>query len=135
MSAQAARRSLLVAALLIVWGPPALRTASRGLDVAFADPFAFDAAALLQIGTTVFADLLVLLLLVSHIARRTQFLSVLLADRPLRWYGFYGMVGLASMTWSISSIYTAYFAHKILVGILVLALLEWHWPARQGSRA
>jgi O-antigen ligase len=135
MSAQAARRSLLVAAFLIVWGPPALRTAGRDLDVAFADPFSFDAASLLQVGAWIFADALVLLLLVSHIARRTPFLSEFLSDRPLRWYGLYGMLGLASVTYSVSSIYTAFFAHKILVEILVLALLEWHWPSRRGSRA
>jgi O-antigen ligase len=135
MSAQAIRRALVVAALLLVWGPPALRTAGRELDVAFANPFAFDAAALLQIGAWVFADFLVLLLLVSHVTRRTPFLSELLADRPLRWYGLYGLLGLASTTWSVSSIYTAYFAHKIIIEILVLALLEWHWPSRQGSRA
>jgi O-Antigen ligase len=135
MSEKAVRRLLLVAALLIVWGPPALRLASRDLNAAFADPFALDAAAFLQVGAWVFADLLVLLLLIWHLARRTPFLSALLADRPLRWYLLYGLLGLASMTWAISWIYTAYFSHKILVGILVLALLEWHWPARQGSRA
>jgi O-antigen ligase len=62
-------------------------------------------------------------------------LSDVLADRPIRWYGIYGMLALASVTYSVSSIYTAYFAHKILVELLVLALLEWHWPSRRGSRA
>jgi hypothetical protein len=135
MSEKVARRVLLIAALLVVWGPPALRLASRDLDVAFSNPFALDAAAFLQVGAWVLADALVLLLLISHIARRTDFLSELLADRPLRWYGLYGMLALVSVTWSISWIYTAYFAHKILVGIFVLALLEWHWARRQGSRA
>ena len=32
-------------AVLIVWGPPALRVAGRGLDTALANPFTFDAAA------------------------------------------------------------------------------------------
>ena len=135
MSAPVARRLLLVAALLIVWGPPALRTAGRELDAAFADPFSFDAAALFQVGAWVFADALVIVLLISHLARRTPFLSDLLADRPIRWYGLYGLLGLGSVTYSISPLYTAYFAHKILVGLLVLALLEWHWPSRRGSRA
>jgi hypothetical protein len=135
MSAQAARRSLIVAALLIVWGPPALRSTARNLDAALSNPFAFDAAALLQVGAWLFADALVLVLLMSHLARRTQFLSDLLADRPLRWYGLYGMLGLASVTYSTSPAYSAFFAHKIVVGILVLALLEWHWPSRDGSRA
>jgi O-Antigen ligase len=135
MSSQTARRLLFVTAILIVWGPPALRPAGRDLGAALADPFAFDAAALLQVGAWVFADALVLLLLISHLARSTTFLSDLIADRPVRWYGLYGLLGLASTTWSTSSIYTVYFAHKILVGILVLALLEWHWPSRQGSRA
>jgi hypothetical protein len=135
MSENTVRRLLLLAALLIVWGPPALRLSSRELNAVFADPFAFDAAAFLQVGAWVFADALVLLLLICHLARRTTFLSDVLEDRPLRWYLLYGMLGLASMVWAISFIYTAYFAHKILVGILVLALLEWHWPARQGSRA
>jgi O-antigen ligase len=135
VSASAARRLLLVAALLIVWGPPALRTAGRELDVAFANPFTFDAAAFLQVGAWVFADALVVVLLISHVARRTPFLSDVLADRPMRWYGIYGLLGLSSAAYSISSIYTAYFAHKILVELLVLALLEWHWPSRRGSRA
>jgi hypothetical protein len=135
MSAQAARRLLVVAALLIVWGPPALRTQSRGLNVALANPFTFDAAALLQVGAWVFADVIVLLLLISHLARRTDFLSDLLTDRPWRWYALYGLLGLASMTWSTSPAYTAFFALKIVIGILALALLEWHWPARRGSRA
>src|SRR5215207_10031495 len=113
MSAQAARRLLFVAAFLIVWGPPALRTAGRELNAALADPFTLDAAAFLQIGAWVFADALVLLLLMSHLARRTQFLSDVLADRPLRWYGLYGMLGLASVTYTGSMIYTAFFAHKI----------------------
>jgi hypothetical protein len=135
MSAQAARRSLIVAALLIVWGPPALRLGGRDLDVALANPFALDAAAFLQVGAWVFADALVLLLLLSHLARRTQFLSDLLADRPLRSYGLYAVLGLASVSYSSSPIYTAFFGQKILIGILVLAMLEWHWPSRHGSRA
>jgi O-antigen ligase len=135
MSATAARRLLLVAAVLIVWGPPALRTAGRELNAALADPFALDAAAFLQVGAWVFADALVLLLLVSHLARRTQFLSDVLADKPLRWYGLYGALALASVTYTQSVLYTVFFAHKILVGLLVLALLEWHWPSWRGSRA
>jgi O-antigen ligase len=135
MSATVARRLLLVAALLIVWGPPALRTAGRELDASFANPFTFDAAAFLQVGAWVFADALVVVLLISHLARLTPFLSDVLADRPIRWYGIYGLLGLASVAYSVSSIYTAYFAHKILVELLVLALLEWHWPSRRGSRA
>jgi hypothetical protein len=135
MSAQGVRRSLFVAALLIVWGPPALRSAGRDLDAALADPFALDAAAILQVGAWVFADALVLLLLLSHLARRTRFLSELLSARPVRWYGLYGLLGLASMAYSTSPTYTAFFAHKIVVGILVLALLEWHWPSRDGSTA
>jgi O-antigen ligase len=135
MSEKFARRLLVVAAFLIVWGPPPLRLVSRDLDAVFVDPLALDAPALLQVGTWVFADALVLLLLISHIARRTHFLSELLADRPLRWYALYGMFALASVAWSISWTYTAYFAHKIVFGILVLALLEWHCPRRQGSRA
>jgi O-antigen ligase len=103
--------------------------------VAFANPFAFDAAAVLQVGAWVFADALLVVLLISHLARRTPFLSDVLADRPIRWYGIYGMLALASVTYSVSSIYTAYFAHKILIELLVLALLEWHWPSRHGSRA
>jgi O-antigen ligase len=77
----------------------------------------------------------VVVLLISHLARRTPFLSDVLADRPIRWYGIYGMLALASVTYSVSSVYSAYFAHKILVLLLVLALLEWHWPSRHGSRA
>jgi hypothetical protein len=135
MSEKAARGSLLVAALLIVWGPPALRSGGRDLAVALADPFALDAAALLQVGAWVFADALVLLLVVSHDARRTQFLSDILSDRPVRWYGLYGMLGLVSATYSVSPFYTVFFAHKIIVGLLLLALLEWHWPSHHGSRA
>ena len=135
MPERAARRSLLVAALLIVWGPPALRLAGRGLDTALTDPFALDPAALLQVGAWVFADALVLVLLISHINRGTGFLSSLLANVPLRWYGLYGVLGVASASYSSSPVYTAFFAQKILVGILVLALLEWHWPAPHGSRA
>jgi hypothetical protein len=135
VSAQAARRWLLVAALLIVWGPPTLRPSGRDLDVASASPFTLDAAAFLQVGAWVFADALVVVLLVSHLARRTHFLSDVLADRPMRWYGLYGLLGLASVSWSNPAVYTAYFAHQILIGILVLAFLEWHWPSHQGSRA
>jgi O-antigen ligase len=135
VSAQTARRSLLVTALLIVWGPPALRTAGRELTAALADPFTLDAAAVFQVGAWVFADALVLLLLLSHLARRTQFLSDFLADRPLRWYTIYGLLGLASVTYTHSVLYTVFFAQKILVGLLVLALLEWHWPTSRGSRA
>jgi hypothetical protein len=129
------RWSLFVAAVLIVWGPPALRPAGRELDAALANPFALDPAAILQVGAWVFAAALAMVLLLSHIARRTPFLSRLLADRTIRWYWLFGLLGLASMTYSSSPYYTAYFAQKIIVGILVLALLEWHWPARRGSRA
>ncbi|HEX6233937.1 MAG TPA: O-antigen ligase family protein [Jiangellaceae bacterium] len=135
MSATAARRLLFVAAFLIVWGPPALRPAGRDLNAALADPFALDAAAVLQVGAWVFADALVLLLLISHLARRTDFLSNLLADKPLRWYGLYGLLALGSVTYTQSVLYTTFFAQKILVALFVLALLEWHWPARRGSRA
>lgn len=135
MSAQAIRRLLFVAAILTVWGPPALRPAHRELDAALANPLALDPAAVLQVGAWAFADALVLLLLISHLARRTQFLSDLLAYRPVRWYGLYGLLALASMSYSVSPVYTAFFAHKIVIGVLVLALLEWHWPSRSGSRA
>jgi hypothetical protein len=135
MSARAARHSLFIAAVLIVWGPPALRISGRELDAALADPFAFDAAALLQVSASLFADALVLLLLISHLARRTRFLSDLLSDRPLRWYGLYGLLGLFSFAYSSSPLYTGFFAQKLLVGIIVLALLDWHWPAQHGSRA
>jgi O-Antigen ligase len=134
MPIRAVRGSLFLAALLLVWGPPAFRAAGRELDAALADPFALDPAALLQVGAWVFADVLVLLLLISHVARGTGFLSDLLANRPARWYGVYGLLGLASVTYSGSPFYTAYFAHKILVGLLVIALLDWHWPAARGSR-
>jgi hypothetical protein len=130
-----ARYSLFVAALLIVWGPPALRSAGRELDAALADPLRFDAAALLQVGAWIFADALALFLVLAHLARGTPFLSALLADRPVRWYGLFGVLGLASVTYSSAPVYTAFFAHKILVGILVLALLEWHWPSRRTPRA
>ena len=134
MPVNAVRPALLIAALLIVWGPPALRVSGRGLDTALANPFAFDAAALLQVGAWVFADALAFVLVLSHVARRTGFLSFLLADppalvRPVR------APRLASVSYSSSPLYTAYFALQIIVGILVLALLEWHWPARRGSRA
>jgi O-Antigen ligase len=135
MSARTARYMLLVAAVLIVWGPPTLRLAGRELDAALANPFALDTAGLLVVGAWVFADALVALLLLSHLARRTHFLSELLSDHSLRWYGLYGVLGLASMAYSSSPIYTAFFAQKIVVGILVLALLEWHWPSRHGSQA
>src|SRR5829696_4263540 len=134
MSIRAVRGSLFITAVLIVWGPPAFRAAGRGLDAALADPFALDAAAVLQVGAWVFADVLVLLLVLSHMARGTGFLSDLLANRPARWYGIYGFLGMISMTYSSSPFYTAYFAHKILVGLLVIALLDWHWPAARGSR-
>jgi hypothetical protein len=135
MPIRAVRGSLFLTALLLVWGPPAFRAAGRGLDAALADPFALDAAAVLQVGAWVFADVLVVLLVLSHLARGTGFLSDLLANRPARWYAIYGALGLVSMTYSSSPFYTAYFAHKILVGLLVIALLDWHWPAARGSRA
>jgi hypothetical protein len=135
VSARAIRLSLFVSALLIVWGPPALRSSGRELDAALADPLRFDAAALLQVGAWIFADALALYLLLAHVARRTPFLSALLADRPVRWYGLFGILGLASVTYSSAPVYTAFFAHKIPVGILILALLEWHWPSRRTPRA
>jgi O-Antigen ligase len=135
MSIRTARYMLIVAAILVVWGPPTLRLAGRELGAALTNPFALDAAALLEVGAWVFADALVLLLLLSHLARRTHFLSEFLSDRTLRWYGLYGLLGLVSMAYSTSPVYTAFFAQKIIVGILVLALLEWHWPSSQGSRA
>ena len=135
MSGKAVRRLLLMAAVLIVWGPPALRLAGRELDAALANPFALDGAAFLQVGAWIFADALVLLLVLTHLARGTRLSSDLLSSRPVRWYGLYGLLGIVSMTYSSSPIYTAFFAHKILLGILLLALLEWHWPARHGSRA
>jgi hypothetical protein len=135
VSGRVAQRWLLLVALLTVWGPPALRTSGRGLDTALVDPFTFDAAAMLQVGAWLCADALVLILLMSHVARGTSFLPRLLQDRPLRWYGLFGLLGLGSVTYSSSPSYTAFFAQKIIVGILLLSLLEWHWPARHGSRS
>jgi hypothetical protein len=135
VSSRTIRSVLFVVALLLVWGPPALRTAGRGLDTALADPLTFDTAALLQVGAWLLAGALAVILLVSHLARSTSFLSALLADRPIRWYGFFGLVGLASITYSSSPTYTAFFAQKVVVGILILALLEWHWPSRRTPRA
>jgi hypothetical protein len=135
MSVKTVRRLLVVAAALIVWGPPALRSAGRDLDAALADPFALDPAAIFQVGSWALAMVLAVMLVMTHVARRTRFLSDLLADRPVRWYGLYGLLGLISVVYSSAPFYTAYFAHKIVVGIFVLALLEWHWPASRGSRA
>ena len=135
MSGKALRRLLLLAAALIIWGPPALRLAGRELDAALANPFALDGAAFLQVGAWIFADALVLLVVLTHLARGTRLASDLLSSRPVRWYGLYGLLGIVSMTYSSSPVYTVFFAHKILLGILLLALLEWHWPARHGSRA
>ena len=134
MSGTAARRSLLVAALLIVWGPPALRLAGRGLDAALTDPFALDPAALLQVGAWVFADALVLVLLISHIDRGTGFLSALLPSpaalvRPLRPAGRVLDPTPARRSTPLSSPTRSWSASWCS------RLLEWHWPARHGSRA
>jgi hypothetical protein len=135
MSTKTVRRLVFVAVVLIVWGPPALRLAGRELDAALANPFALDPAAILQVGAWVFAGALAALLVLLHAARPTRFFSDLLADRPVRWYLLYGLAGVASLTYSNSPVYTAFFVQKILVGVLLLALLEWHWPTRRGSRA
>jgi hypothetical protein len=135
VSPRTIRSALFGSALLLVWGPPALREAGRGLDIALADPLQFDTAALLQVGAWVLADALAVVLIVSHLARSTSFLSALLAHRPARWYGFFGLLALASITYSASPTYTAYFAQKIVVGIVILALLEWHWPSPRTPRA
>ena len=80
-------------------------------------------------------DALAFVLVLSHVARRTGFLSFLLADRPCAGTACTGSSGWPRCRTQQLPFYTAYFRPADHRRHPRARVLEWHWPARRGSRA
>jgi hypothetical protein len=127
---------LLLVGALAIWGPPAIRpvTADRPLSAALEGPAALDPAALFQVASWLLAGTVAAIWVVRHLARRTLALDSLLSDRPVRWYLLFGVLAVASAVYSVDPAYTLYFAARIGVGMLVLALIAWHGGPEGATR-
>jgi O-antigen ligase len=121
---------LLLLSGLLLWGPPALRVPGRDREAALEQPLQLDAAAALQVGSWVVAAVVAFLLLLQHVARRTDYLPGVLADPTLRWYLSFGCLAMTTCLYSVATLYTSFFALKLLVAPFVLTLLVWHSARR-----
>lgn len=119
---RAALRLLPVAAALVVWGPPTLRPGGRSLTAALEEPLALDFASAVQVGSWVLATFVVAVL-TSAAVRRRRVLAWATTPAAFRWFGVYGLFALASTLWSVSPLYTAFFAIQIPVTVALLVFL------------
>jgi hypothetical protein len=126
-------RLLLCAGALMVWGPP--RFQIRDLSAALDSPLQLDPIALLRVGTWVVPGILILYFLQDHIQHRTNWLSQFLSHPPIRWYLLFGILGLASVLYSVSHLYTLFFAAKLVIGVLAFGLIIEHDPKAAPDRA
>lgn len=105
---------LLIA--LTLWGPPSLRTGYRALDTSLSSPLALDLPALLQVGTWALAMATIgISLTLSALAREPSLLRGMVRSPGWTAYLLLGVAGVMSTLWSVSPLYTLYFAMQILV--------------------
>jgi hypothetical protein len=130
----AAERLLVVFVFLILSGPPRVRT--RGLEDALTSPLTtLDPTGVLHLiawaGTG---------MLVGYIAlqRQSQFramLRALMKSPGTRWYLLFGLLGIASAVYSPSTLYTLFFAGKIVLAIVAIVLVCESGPSARYDRA
>jgi hypothetical protein len=129
-----AERILMVFVFLILSGPPRLRT--RDLGGALASPLtALDPTDLLHIGAWAGTAALVAYILYYKPYHWRGFVRALLDSPGTRWYLLFGLLGIASAAWSLSTIYTLFFAGKIVIAVLAIALVCVSGPSVSFDRA
>jgi hypothetical protein len=129
-----AERMLLVFVFLILSGPPRLRT--RDLSGALTSPLAaLDPTDVLHIGAWAGTGALVTYILYKKPYKATALGRALVNSAGTRWYLLFGLMGIASAAYSPSMLYTLFFAGKILVAILAIALVCTSGPAPSFDRA
>lgn len=116
------RTVLLATTALMIWGPPRLRLASRPLETSLTDPLNLDLAAFLQ----VCAWTLSLVVMAAALVRRGKDrppLPYLLRRGALRFYLAFAFLALFSALYSQHPTYTIFFASRLLLALLAIALL------------
>jgi O-Antigen ligase len=108
--------------LLILSGPPRMR--QRTLDEALESPLStLDPTAVLHIAAWAGTGALVVYILCRQPRRARVWLRTILRNNPTRWYLLFGLLGIASAAYSPSRIYTLFFAGKIIIGVLAVAMI------------
>jgi O-antigen ligase len=129
-----AERLLVVFVFLILSGPPRVRT--RGLSDALASPLAtLDPSGVLHIGAWAGTGVLVAYILHEQPYHLRGLLRALVDSPGTRWYLLFGLMGIASAAYSPSMLYTLFFAGKIVLAILAIALVCMSGPAPRFDRA
>jgi hypothetical protein len=128
-----AERLLVVFVFLIFSGPPRLRT--RGLNDALTSPLSnLDPTDMLHIGAWAGTGVLVAYILYKK-PHQLRALRALVHSPGTRWYLLFGLMGIASAAYSPSMLYTLFFASKIILAILAIALLCLSGPSARVDRA
>ena len=117
-----AERALVWFVLLILSGPPRMR--ERGLEEALESPLAtLDPTAVLHVAAWAGTGALVVYILCRQPHRARTWLRALTRNVPTRWYLLFGLLGIASAAYSPSPIYTIFFAGKIIIGVVAVAMV------------
>jgi hypothetical protein len=118
-----AERALVWFVLLILSGPPRVRPPGR-LTEALESPLTIlDPTTLLHVGAWAGTGALVAYILCSQPHRARAWLHAVLENMSIRWYLLFGLLGIASAAYSPSRIYTIFFASKIVLGVLAVAMV------------
>ncbi|MBZ5673656.1 MAG: O-antigen ligase family protein [Acidobacteriia bacterium] len=117
------KQLLVVLTALMFWGPPRLRVDQRPLGIALENPFDLDGSAFFQVAVWILSALVVAFILGGRGLFGRHFLPKVVWRSSLRLYLAYGLLALASATYSVSPFYTLFFAGKILTSLLAVALL------------
>jgi len=109
---------------LLIWGPPRLRLESRSSAAALSSPTDQDAAALFQIAVVLMAAALAFSIFVVLKKNGLTKIRYLLKG-PLVWYALFSLSAVLSVVYSVSKVYTAYFALKLFAAwalpVLIIA--------------
>ncbi len=113
---------LAIVTALMMWGPPRLRPNPRPLSTALESPFDLDGFALFQVVVWVGAAILLAIILGARGLWARRLFPRVLWKSSLKLYLIYGLLAAASAWYSVSPVYTLFFACKIMVAILSAAL-------------
>ena len=120
---------LFVVTGLLMWGLPSVRFAPRSVDAAFSGLDALDLTAWLQIGTCVFAVIVVAIACGSRMGRSLKALPPALSQGASRSFLIYALFATGSAVYSVNAGFTVYCASKILLLFICSALLASHYGA------
>ncbi len=112
---------------LLLWGLPSVRFTPRSVDAAFSGLGALDLTAWLQVGTCIFAAVVVAISCGSRIGRSLKALPPALSQGPTRSFLIYSLFALGSAIYSVNPGFTIYSASKILLLFISSAMLASHY--------